>query len=51
MGSEHIDDAKKAPLKSVYDQLDPFELKAKIERKLKAIFKLVSVTANVRNRL
>lgn len=49
--SNSISDSQKQKLKYQYEKLDPFKLKATIERKLKAIFKLVSVTPNVRLRL
>lgn len=38
-------------LKKHHQTLDPFKLKRQIDKQLKAIFKLVSVTSNVRKRL
>jgi len=49
--SDAISDEIKLTLNSRYQKLDPFKLKASVERKLKAIFKLVTVTQNVRLRL
>ena len=49
--SKSIDSDTKDELISQYEKLDPFELKAKIERKLKAIFKLITVTSDVRLRV
>lgn len=49
--SHSIDETTKQQLKARYESLDPFKLKSAIERKLKAIFKLVSVSSNVRRRL
>jgi len=49
--SDAISDEIKSTLNSRYQKLDPFKLKASVERKLKAIFKLVTVTQNVRLRL
>ncbi len=51
LNSNSINDKTKEQLKARYQTLDPFKLKASIERKLKAIFKLVSVSSNVRLRL
>ena len=51
LDSKSIDDETKAQLKARYKTLDPFKLRASIERQLKAIFKLVSVSSNVRLRL
>ena len=51
LDSNSINDKTKEQLKARYQTLDPFKLKASIERKLKAIFKLVSVSSNVRLRL
>jgi len=51
MESEHIDKQTKQKLKSVHLQLDPFKLKADIERKTRLIFRLVKVTSNVRQRI
>lgn len=49
--SDSIDEEAKLKLKARYETLDPFKLKVSIERKLKAIFKLISVSSNVRLRL
>ena len=49
--SEHIDQATKDKLNNNYKKLNPFTLKAEIERKLSMIFKHVSVTSKVRHRL
>lgn len=49
--SNTISDEIKIKLNTSYQALDPFKLKASIERQLKAIFKLVTVTQNVRLRL
>lgn len=51
MNSEHIPIDIKEKLKQQHEQLNPFHLKQCIESKLKQIFKLVSVTPNVRKRL
>ena len=49
--SEHISTEAKEQLRTVHQSLNPFEIKRAIERKLRAIFKLVKVTTNVRQRL
>ena len=51
MLSLHISDDNKKALNNLHQTLDPFKLKQQIERQLKAIFKLVSVTSNVRQRI
>ena len=51
MLSPHISDDNKITLKNIHQTLDPFILKQQIKRLLKKIFKLVSVTSNVRKRL
>ena len=51
MESKHISKEKKDALKKIYEKLNPFKLKTDIEIKLKAIFKDVSVTSNVRHRI
>jgi hypothetical protein len=51
MESTHISEINKKTLKNIHQTLDPFKLKRQIDRQLKAIFKLVSVTSNVRKRL
>jgi hypothetical protein len=49
--SEILSEAKEKQLKDLYKTLNPFELKNKIEYKLKQIFKNVMVTSNVRHRI
>ena len=49
--SEYVSIEKKEKLKNIYKELNPFELKNKIEYKLKEIFKDVMVTSNVRHRI
>ena len=49
MNSPHVADTEKERLMKIHQQLDPFELKMNVERKLKEIFKLVKVTSNVRH--
>jgi hypothetical protein len=49
--SEHISEEAKDRLRKQHQTLNPFVLKRSIEEKLKKIFKFISVTANVRNRL
>lgn len=49
--SADIAEEKKIRLQEKYAKLNPFVLKTLIERKLKAIFSLVSVTSNVRQRI
>jgi len=49
--SPYIPQDVKNRLREQHRQLNPFELKRIIEQKLKKIFKLVSVTSNVRQRL
>jgi hypothetical protein len=51
MSATHIPQDVKNRLREQHRQLNPFELKRIIEQKLKEIFKLVSVTSNVRQRL
>lgn len=51
LNSESITKEEKEKLRKQYNKLDPFQLKIKIERKLKTIFKLVSVTPDVRLRV
>jgi len=51
MESEFISQDAKDSLKDQHVTLNPFELKRAIERKLKHIFKFVTVTSNVRQRL
>lgn len=51
MKSEYISQDVKEQLEKQHATLNPFELKRIIERKLKHIFKFVTVTSNVRQRL
>ncbi len=51
LDSPSINQKTKDQLKARYETIDPFKLKASIERKLRALFKLVSVSSNVRLRL
>jgi len=51
MESEHISQDVKDRLEKQHTMLNPFELKRIIEQKLKQIFKFVTVTSNVRQRL
>ncbi|MGA0290326.1 MAG: ISNCY family transposase [Pseudohongiellaceae bacterium] len=51
LASDQITDAAKAHLKTVHQSLNPFILKNNIERKLRAIFRHVKVTSNVRQRI
>ncbi|MFH7324888.1 hypothetical protein [Desulfurivibrio sp. C05AmB] len=48
---ESIDMVQKQRLRGLAFSLNPFELKRRIEEKLKAIFQLVPVTSNVRHRI
>ena len=49
--SPHVSEERKGTLRKQHQSLDPFKLKHQIDRQLKAIFKLVSVTSNVRKRI
>jgi len=49
--SKYISDENKELLRKKFEQLNPFELKMQIEKKLKKIFKNISVTSNVRHRI
>lgn len=51
MLSSHIPNDNKKALNNLHQTLDPFVLKRQIDRQLKAIFKLVPVTSNVRKRI
>ena len=51
MASNHIPQEVKMRLQSQHQTLNPFALKRAIERKLKQVFKFVSVTSHVRQRL
>lgn len=49
--SNYVSDKMKEILKNKFNKLNPFELKIRIESKLKIIFKNISVTSNVRHRI
>ena len=49
--SGHISDKNKENLKKRFEKLNPFELKNKIEERLKEIFKDIMVASNVRHRI
>ena len=51
MLSAHISDDNKKSLEKLHQTLDPFKLKLQIKRQLKEIFRLVTVTSNVRKRI
>ena len=51
LDSSHLSEKQKQRLTKEHESLDPFKLKKQIERQLKTIFRLVSVTSNVRKRL
>ena len=51
MQSPPSSDDRKTTLQIKHQTLDPFNLKRQIDRQLKAIFKLVTVTSNVRKRI
>jgi len=51
MESPHLSQEDKKMLEILHNTLDPFKLKRHIDQQLKAIFKMVSVTSNVRKRL
>lgn len=51
LASDQISDAAKQRLRTVHQSLNPFILKQAIEKKLRAIFKQVKVTSNVRQRI
>ena len=48
---ESVDEEQKQRLRGLAFSLNPFALKRRIEKKLKAIFQLVPVTSNVRHRI
>ena len=41
MQSEHVTEAKKQELTAIYNQLNPFELKKTIQKKLNKIFTMI----------
>jgi len=49
--SPHLSEQSKSTLKKQHQSLDPFKLKQQINRQLKEIFRLVTVTSNVRKRI
>lgn len=51
MDAQQVSKESKDTLRKKHLSLDPFKLRRQIERQLKAIFKLVSVTSNVRKRI
>jgi len=51
MESDHISKGQKETLNIKHQSLDPFRLKEQIERQLKKIFRMVTVTSNVRKRI
>ena len=51
LSSPYVSTEKKQHLKNVHSTLNPFKLKKTIERKLKTIFKHLTVTSNVRQRI
>ena len=51
MASERVSEQSKKRLQTVHQQLNPFILKQSIEKKLRRIFKLITVTSNVRQRI
>ncbi len=51
MESEFVSKDKKEDLLNLYNKLNPFDLKSVVDRKLKDIFKNISVTSNVRQRI
>lgn len=51
LASPFIDEIEKDKLKTIHQSLDPFELKSEIERKLKKVFKYVTITNKVRLRV
>ena len=51
MASEAVTPSSRQKIESLHNTLNPFELKHRIEAKLKHIFSMVSVTSNVRQRI
>jgi hypothetical protein len=49
--SPHVSNENKKVLENLHQTLDPFKLKRQIDKQLKAIFKMVTVTSNVRKRV
>ena len=51
LDAQQVSENAKDTLRKLHQALDPFKLRQQIERQLMAIFKLVSVTSNVRKRI
>ena len=51
MNSGSVKDTMKRRLEDLHRDLNPFDLKRRIETKLKRIFSMVSVSSNVRQRI
>jgi hypothetical protein len=51
MDSDSVPEAIKRRIKAQHRSLNPFDLKRRIEAKLKRIFSMVSVSSNVRQRI
>jgi len=51
IASDAIPEAVRKQLRANHDTLNPFDLKRRIEAKLKLIFSMVSVSSNVRQRI
>jgi hypothetical protein len=51
LSCDQITEETKRKLQLIHQNLDPFELKIKIEKKLRQIFKYVTVSENVRKRI
>ena len=49
--SQHLSEISKGALRKQHQSLDPFKLRRQIDRQLKDIFRLVTVTSNVRKRI
>jgi hypothetical protein len=49
--SPHVSNENKKVLENLHQTLDPFKLKRQIDKQLKDIFKMVTVTSNVRKRI
>ena len=49
--SPHVSEESKCTLRKQHQSLDPFKLKLQINRQLKEIFRMVTVTSNVRKRI
>lgn len=51
LASPYVSDEVKQRLRHIHESLNPFQLKKRIEQKLRAVFKNVSVTSFVRQRI